>query len=876
MRVLPRFLYRAPLLPVGAPLEGPLAERALALAGVVPEARANYARRAAFRATPHGLWAGVGVGELGDETRAATGPMRAEVTVAYARLWEIARERLDPATARVRVAPSLLRDEMTARWIAFGDESEAVQREAWIEDELARVLDGAREWIGWRALAAAAGVDDDFLLQLVDDGLLVHDGAPPLVGPPPLSWMIARHGAAIADEEPKHAVLVHEGEVTLSRAAVERAATLAPLLFRLQEALAPPMAERALDAGTLAALTACEEIFGSGAYDLAALALGGYGTPLDADDDAPPPAQDARVVRLVVDAITTALMTNAPAAALDADALDDAAPAIALPPTFELMLAPRRQKAGAAPGDGWLLGLHAPAGASWGRFLHAVGAPLVEAMQPLASRPGSVDVDFAPAARLGDLCAHPPLCARAIALSTWSANETGALPIDALSLALDTARGAPALQAGDETVVPSPSWRVRSTTAPRGVGRLVVGMPLVRQHAPWALTLGALADLPHVPRLTLDGFVVAPASWRVPALPDRDALARWRQQWRVPDAVQAGEGDELLLLSLDDDDALDQLRGEPRLVYEVWPPLDASVDAGGRRLEAIVAVIADDAPAPAPLPRVPPPAETPLGDGGWHTWKLFGAADRAERVLLGAIAPAIEEQERAGELEGWFFLRYVDGPGRRDHLRLRIRTTSDEHAAHFDARLADALDPARAGGDVVSIERATYHREVGRYGADAMDAVERVFQSDSLLVCALGDLSIDDFDVDPIEWLVCSYDALAAGAGLDGAARHALAARRRHAHGIDRDDALADEYRARQKSLRARLSQPSEPFDAHTTRVAAALAPLSPPRRAALLPPLLHLAANRLFGVDAAREREADAYYLWERTRESLARHGVR
>ncbi|MGZ3427451.1 MAG: lantibiotic dehydratase, partial [Polyangia bacterium] len=333
MRVLPRFLYRAPLLPVGAPLAGPLADQAIALAGVVPEARVNYARRAAFRATPHGLWAGVGVGALGAETRAARGPMRAEVTVAYERLWRIARERLDPAVAQLRVAPSLLRDDTTALWMVFGEDSEAEQSSADIDDVLAGVLDGALEWVAWSALRDAAGVDDDFLFMLVDDGLLVHDGAPPLIGPSPQAWMVARHGESIAAEEPKHAVLVHEGEVVLSRAIVERAARLAPLLFRVQEALAPPMAERALDAGMRAALRATEEIFGAGAYDLDALALGRYGTPLDVDQDAPPPPQDAAVLREIVGAIVRAIATRSEAR-LDAAALDAVAPAVAMPPTF--------------------------------------------------------------------------------------------------------------------------------------------------------------------------------------------------------------------------------------------------------------------------------------------------------------------------------------------------------------------------------------------------------------------------------------------------------------------------------------------------------------------------------------------------------------
>src|SRR6185503_19969091 len=337
---------------------GALAEQALAIAGVVPEARASYARRAAFRATPHGLWAGVGLGTLGDETRAATGPMRAHVTVAYERLWRIARERLDPATARLRVAPSLVHDDSVASWIAFADETEADARSAEVDDVLAQILDGARQWVAWSALRDRAGVDDDFLFLLVDDGLLVHDGAPPLVGPAPLAWMIARHGdPALADEAPKHAVLVHEGEVTLSRAVVERAAALAPLLFRLQAALFPPISDRVVDL----ALEATEEIFGAGAYDLGALALGRFGTPIDAGASRQW-SPDAAVQRHVVDAIVAALVAGKPEAHLDPSRLsgdDDVAlgRAVELPPTFELMLAPTR-------GDrGWLVGLHAPAGA---------------------------------------------------------------------------------------------------------------------------------------------------------------------------------------------------------------------------------------------------------------------------------------------------------------------------------------------------------------------------------------------------------------------------------------------------------------------------------------------------------------------------------
>ena len=212
-------------------------------------------------------------------------------------------------------------------------------------------------------------------------------------------------------------------------------------------------------------------------------------------------------------------------------------------------------------------------------------------------------------------------------------------------------------------------------------------------------------------------------------LDDRAALDCWRHEFRVPGCVQAGEGDELTLIALDAPDALEQLRGLPRIVYEVSARRSTRRSiSSGRRLEAIVAVIADDAPPPAPLPRVPPPSETSSDDGGWHTWKIFGAADRADRVLFGAVAPTIAMC--AGRRPRRLVLPALRRqPGRRDDPR-RASTPATILAARFAARLDEALAPARAAGDLVSIERAAYHREVGRDGADAIDAVERVFESD--------------------------------------------------------------------------------------------------------------------------------------------------
>ena len=84
-RPLPRFLLRAPLLPVSALWRGPrallrhklgadavrLASPSLARAAAgarKDRALERYARRAAFRATPYGLLAGVCMGKLAART----------------------------------------------------------------------------------------------------------------------------------------------------------------------------------------------------------------------------------------------------------------------------------------------------------------------------------------------------------------------------------------------------------------------------------------------------------------------------------------------------------------------------------------------------------------------------------------------------------------------------------------------------------------------------------------------------------------------------------------------------------------------------------------------------------------------------------------
>ena len=338
-----------------------------------------------------------------------------------------------------------------------------------------------------------------------------------------------------------------------------------------------------------------------------------------------------------------------------------------------------------------------------------------------------------------------------------------------------------------------------------------------------------------MPRLVLDGFVVAPASWRLPAAlraptPGRASLGRWRRAAGVPRHVQVGHEDRLLVVDLDGASARADLAGHER-VWEIWPPLGASVDRDGRRVEAVIALVdrpdAEDAAEAARAARairaagrVAPPRARPA-PADWRTFKGFGAREHQDDLLRDAIHPTIASALRAREIAAWFFQRYVDGPGRRHHLRVRVRATTPRARAAFAARLETALAPARAAGAVVTVEVGDYHPERARFGA-ALAAAHAIFQSDSELACALLDEEARGDDApDRLTQIVRSLDALARGLGLDLEARRALARARRHAEerhaGLDvlaapeRDEARGRtdaEFRRRSRSLRALLGAP--------------------------------------------------------------------
>ena len=460
---------------------------------------------------------------------------------------------------------------------------------------------------------------------------------------------------------------------------------LAPLLVRLQDALAPPAAERFAQPALADALDAATELYGGGAFDVAALGAGDYGVELHGGR-----RRDARRAPARRDGADAACSTRSPRPRAAAPRRGDArrarrsrqalrdVPGPRLPCSAELFLAPVPRRPRKPPGTGWLLGLHAPAGASLGRFGHALGADALGAIAELeaaerrarphgdlrrrrlradagADRSRGAPADVAPDARALALERSRP---KPTPTTSWRPPRSSWSPIPTRRTRSRCANARPATP-----IVPASFARLRSRTAPAGIARLLVGWSLWRQHASWALPLGPLAELAFIPRLCLDGFVIAPASWRLPpgvrTPADDPALAAGR---RGP-APRAGRRRRRAAARRPDG-----ARARPPI-----SPITIACSRSGRRsTTSSIATAAAWKPwscwSRSPMRATPPEHARRIGRDsiggrgatagaarpgfeGWRTFKLFGAPGTAGRSARRCCCRPIRAGQHAGEID---------------------------------------------------------------------------------------------------------------------------------------------------------------------------------------------------------------------------------
>ncbi|MFG1955589.1 lantibiotic dehydratase [Micromonospora sp. NPDC048830] len=386
---------------------------------------------------------------------------------------------------------------------------------------------------------------------------------------------------------------------------------------------------------------------------------------------------------------------------------------------------------------------------------------------------------------------------------------------------------------------------------------------------------GAAAALPFLPRLRYRRTVLAPARWNIAAgdLPPadvlrqqwREALAEWRQRFRLPDRVYLVEADNLLPLDLTEDLHQELLRahldrhGHARL--DEAPSVDAYGWLDGHAHEIVIPLTRTAQAATAPsLARV----RTVQHDDGhlpgaspWLYAKLYTSADRIVD-LVHDVPDLLATWDGPAE---WWYLPYRDPD---PHLRLRIRLPDADAYGPAAARVGAWAARLQRGRRLGRLQLDTYHPETGRYGhGTAMAAAEQVFATDSS--AAVTELNAAAADSVPLDALAAAslVGIVMAFAGETATAmtwltthlpkETAPSARATHHQAVRLADP-AEEWSALRSSVNAgsvldAWQHRRVALESYRDRVAAQRDPWS------VVPSLLHLHCIRLHGVNPDRER---------------------
>jgi thiopeptide-type bacteriocin biosynthesis protein len=433
---------------------------------------------------------------------------------------------------------------------------------------------------------------------------------------------------------------------------------------------------------------------------------------------------------------------------------------------------------------------------------------------------------------------------------------------------------------------------------------------------------GAAAGFPFLPRVQRGRVVLAPARWLLRLdidVPDRWAedsaafatyLASWRKAWSVPARAYLTVADNRLLLDLDDPGQVEQLRVEARsattdalLFQEALPDItDAWVPGtcGFFMSEVVVPLVLRGKPATVSKGAGPVrPASQRIGSvitfrdrarppgSDWLFAKFYCDRGQEDGLLTGPLLELCQMAEISGLAQQWFFLRYADPD---THLRLRWKGEPETLTRHLLPEILRFTSALISDGAISRLAIDTYDREIERYGGqEGTDLSEEIFYADSRAVMRLVALrSSKDHPHDLTELIALTTDGLLEGLGLSVSERLSWYTRQVTAFadtGLRRQ--AGEDYRARQKRLRALLGGPAGPgllsdevaeilrerriaLTAAAARLAAleAAGRLETPRDV-LCSSYVHLHCNRLLGGQPPSE--GHLMQLLQRTRKGLA-----
>lgn len=251
---------------------------------------------------------------------------------------------------------------------------------------------------------------------------------------------------------------------------------------------------------------------------------------------------------------------------------------------------------------------------------------------------------------------------------------------------------------------------------------------------------------------------------------DKVILDEFKNKWRLPRHIVLSEGDNELLVDLDNPQMvqlwLETVRNkESFIMKEFIAPKKGVTDENDRSYaNQFIAVLSKNKSElsrkearidsdPISVGRsedrhVPEKRVFTLGSE-WVYFKLYCGVKSADRILLEAIRPMTGDLSRLGLIDKWFFVRYNDPDF---HLRVRFHLKDIKKIGDVIMTIHSRLDAFESGGYIWKLQTDTYNREIERYGAVTIGMAETLFYYDSLACVEMLDNTAGD-ERENIRWL---------------------------------------------------------------------------------------------------------------------------
>ncbi|HEY0782667.1 MAG TPA: lantibiotic dehydratase, partial [Thermoanaerobaculia bacterium] len=443
-----------------------------------------------------------------------------------------------------------------------------------------------------------------------------------------------------------------------------------------------------------------------------------------------------------------------------------------------------------------------------GRFCHADPALTREVEAHLraeeALRPDALFLEIVhlPQGRIGNILSRPVLRDYELAyLGRSGAAVANQLPITDLLVSIVGSRVVLRSARLGREVIPRLTSAHNYSTRSLGVYRFLCTLQSQGVLGGVAWNWGALDGAPFLPRLTYGRIVLHRAAWwmtgdEIKALKPLTGTARfaavrqWRKRRRLPRLVLLADGDNELLVDLENalsvDTFLDVVEDRDRArLHELFPGPDELPATGpeGRFVHEILIPFVrrpqetlerrPAAPRPTAAAATHPSVRRSFPPGSeWLYAKLYTGTSTADGVLNEVIAPVVAATVGSAA-DSWFFIRYGDPEW---HLRVRFHGDPTALQTTVLPALAAAAAPLLDDGRLWKVQLDTYEREIERYGGPrGIELSERLFMADSEAVVTVLSMLDGDEGADA-RWRLALYgaDQLLGDLGLDAAAKLAV------------------------------------------------------------------------------------------------------